>query len=100
MLVWACIAPHGGELIPELANGNLHRMAATRQAMEELGRRCSAARPDALIVYTPHGICVDDHFCVSVSRRAVGHLDGDNGQCVQADFGIDRRLALALCDEA
>jgi aromatic ring-opening dioxygenase LigB subunit len=44
--------------------------------MEELGRRFAAARPTAVIVITPHGLHVDNHFAVVRSRR----LEGDASQ--------------------
>jgi aromatic ring-opening dioxygenase LigB subunit len=72
MLVWACIAPHGGELIPELANGNPGRMAVTRAAMEDLGERCREAAPETVVIYTPHGLYIDDYVSVSVTRYAGG----------------------------
>ncbi len=100
MLVWACIAPHGGELIPELANGNLDRMAVTRRAMEELGARCRAARPESIVVYTPHGVCIDHHMCVTISRRTRGLLRGEDGAVVRATFSVDQELAFSLSERA
>ncbi len=96
MLTWACIAPHGGEIIAELANGNLSRMERTRAAMEVLGRRCRAAAPETVVVYTPHGICIEGHMCVSVARVAIGTLDGDDGQRIEAAMPLDLELALGL----
>ena len=45
-LVFACIAPHGSEVIAELAGEMAPRTAATRRAMEELGRRMLDTRPE------------------------------------------------------
>lgn len=100
MLVWACIAPHGGEVIPELAGDNLPRMAATRAAMQELGRRCEQAQPDSIVVFTPHGLCFDEHVCVSVAMRAEGMLDGENGARVCASIEVDIPLAQAISEAA
>ncbi len=65
MIVFAAIAPHGGQVFDEPEG-------ATRQGMEELGRRFAAARPTAVIVLTPHGLHVDDHFAVVRSLRVEG----------------------------
>jgi aromatic ring-opening dioxygenase LigB subunit len=101
MLVWACIAPHGGELIPELVpKRKLLRMALTRAGMEELGRRCRAASPQTLVVYTPHGLSIEDHVSISVTTGAAGTLAGENGRHVVAEFEVDSPLALALSDLA
>jgi aromatic ring-opening dioxygenase LigB subunit len=74
MIVFAAIAPHGGPVfdLPE---------SPTRKAMEELGRRFAAARPEAAIVLTPHGVHVDEHFAVVRSAR----LEGDASQWTDAD---------------
>jgi len=98
MLVWACIAPHGGELIPELADGDLARMQATRRAMEELGARCLAARPETLVVLTPHGVEVESYLTVAIAPMAVGELDGPEGRSVSAAFPMDVELAAALVE--
>ena len=56
MICFAAVAPHGDvDEAPEL-----------RAAMEELGRRCDAAEPEAAIVVTPHNVHVEGHFAVVV----------------------------------
>lgn len=66
MIVFAAIAPHGDmDLDPAL-----------RAAMEELGRRFDAARPDVAVVVTPHNVHVDGHFAVVTAGR-VGEWETD-----------------------
>jgi aromatic ring-opening dioxygenase LigB subunit len=100
LLVWACIAPHGGELIPALANGTLGRMSKTRTGMEELGRRCLESRPDTVVVYTPHGVAIEDAITISAAERAQGTLDGENGERVEAEFDVDVELAAEIAGRA
>ena len=59
MLVFAAIAPHGAPALDDR-----RRDAA---GLEELGRRFDAAEPDATIVFTPHGVLVEDHFAVALA---------------------------------
>jgi aromatic ring-opening dioxygenase LigB subunit len=69
---FAAIAPHGEvDLAPEL-----------REAMAELGRRCTA---DVAIVLTPHNVHVEGHFAV-VTAANVGEHESD------------RELARAIVD--
>jgi aromatic ring-opening dioxygenase LigB subunit len=77
-LVFAAIAPHGGPVFDQPE-------APTRRAMEELGRRFAAARPDAVIVLTPHGLHLDAQFAVVRSAR----LEGDASQWSDADTRYD-----------
>ena len=54
-LVFAAIAPHGGIAIAEACAPEERDVALkTRAGMEELGRRFGAARPEAVVVLTPH----------------------------------------------
>jgi len=100
-LVFACIAPHGGEVIPELAGERLERTAATRQAMEELGRRMSAANPDTVVVITPHGVRVTDAVCIMTTERAIGVLEGENGHGrVDIDMRVDAELGRHIAERA
>jgi aromatic ring-opening dioxygenase LigB subunit len=60
VIVFAAIAPHGDvDLAPEL-----------REAMTELGRRCTA---DLAIVITPHNVHVEGHFAVITAARVGEH---------------------------
>jgi aromatic ring-opening dioxygenase LigB subunit len=74
VIVFACIAPHGGLVFDQPE-------APTRQGMEELGRRFAAAQPEAAIVLTPHGTTIDGHFAVVRSIE----LDGDAAQWTDKD---------------
>lgn len=100
-LVFACIAPHGSEVIAELAGDAPERATATRTAMEELGSRMSAARPETVVVLTPHGVRVAGAVCVMTTERAVGVLEGENGQGrVQVDMAVDTGLARRIAEQA
>jgi aromatic ring-opening dioxygenase LigB subunit len=73
VIVSAAIAPHGDvDLAPEL-----------REAMEELGRRCTA---DVAVVVTPHNVHVEGNFAVITAARVGEHE-------------TDRALAHAVVDE-
>jgi len=102
-LVFACIAPHGGMVVPELAGADPDQAATTRQAMEELGRRMAAAQPDTLVVITPHGVRVDRMIGVAVTEYAAGELDADEDQPsghIELSLTVDRDLAYAIAVQA
>ena len=92
-LVFAAIAPHGGEIIPELAGRDLPRMGKTRTAMRELGRRAALARPETVVVLTPHGQMVEGAISIGMTARAVGTLGERAPAKVSAAFRTDRDLA-------
>ncbi|HMP42085.1 MAG TPA: hypothetical protein PKA05_17030 [Roseiflexaceae bacterium] len=97
-LVFACIAPHGFPIIPDLsvdAEGGL----ATRAAMHELGRRCAVARPDVIVIATPHGTRVDGAICLVGAARAAGTLRWESRQ-VEMNIAVDAALTDAIAAEA
>ncbi len=76
-LVFAAIAPHGGLAIAEACSPDERLLAvSTRAGMEELGRLFAAARPEAVIVATPHNVHIANALGVVVSGRVAGRLAG------------------------
>jgi len=76
-LVFAAIAPHGGIAIAEACEPEERELAvATRAGMEQLGRLFTAARPDVVIVATPHNVHISDALAVVVAARLKGRLNG------------------------
>src|SRR5882672_6864950 len=76
-LVFAAIAPHGGLAIEDACTPEEREVAAvTRAGMRELGRLFGAARPQAVVVATPHNVHIPNAMGVVVSGRVSGHLAG------------------------
>jgi len=86
-LVFAAVAPHGAPAFDDPEG-------ATRAGLEELGRRFAAARPEAVIVLTPHGFQVDAHVVVVRSAR----LEGDASQWTDADTHLELKGDPALAE--
>jgi aromatic ring-opening dioxygenase LigB subunit len=89
-LVFAAIAPHGFPIIPELSD-DAEGALATRAAMQELGRRCAAARVEAIVVAGPHGVRVDGAICLADVARAAGVLHW-GGRTVEINVPVDGAL--------
>ena len=92
-LAYACIAPHGGEIIPELASRSmLPKFEETRIAMRALARRISEANPHTVVIASPHNLRLVSRIAVVVSENSSGTLKGANrsvflrASC-DADFG-------------
>lgn len=93
-IVYACITPHGGEILPEIG-GNLPTILELRASMEELGRRMKDHRPDVIIVVTPHGLRLEGYNAVVTAEYSRGSMQGPHGTAV-ADFHCDRELARTI----
>lgn len=99
-LVFGAIAPHGGDILEEIAD-DPGVMALTRTAMQHLGRRFAAARIDTVVVLTPHGMIPDGAISVGATRIAAGILGDPDGRHIQAAFGTDEEFVAGLrlaCD--
>ena len=102
-IVFACIAPHGSMIIPLLGEKDAEKALATRSAMEELGRRVAAAKPETLVIVTPHGHRIDNCFSLLNNRRVQGTLGPEpesSGNSFTLSFEVDRELNAAIIEEA
>src|SRR5712692_1056532 len=93
-LVYACIAPHGGEIIPELASKSvLHKFEETRVAMRVLARKISEANPQTIVIASPHNLRLLSKIAVVISENSSGSLKGSSNRLVNVrarcdvDFG-------------
>ncbi|MBC8140327.1 MAG: aromatic ring-opening dioxygenase subunit LigB [Armatimonadetes bacterium] len=92
MLTFAAIAPHGGDIVSQIA-GDPATMAQTRAAMRNLGDRCAATQPETVVVVTPHGLMPAEGVSVGMTAHAAGMLDVPDGRYIKAAFGVDTDLA-------
>jgi aromatic ring-opening dioxygenase LigB subunit len=94
VLVFAAIAPHATHAIDdrEPLGGE------TRSAMAELARRFDAARPDAVVVFTPHTVHVEGAMAVVTASRAAGDLAQWGSGGFELRVPVDTGLAACVRD--
>lgn len=97
--VFACIAPHGGELIPELQGSDPGRMSVTRENMKKLGSLMQSASPEYIIVLTPHGTRINSRFSIADSERMLGSWQ-ENNLNYEMERPVAWELAKTINDEA
>jgi aromatic ring-opening dioxygenase LigB subunit len=73
-LVYACVSPHGGETIPALAGSKLKLFAPTRRGMSTLALRMKEARPETIVIASPHNLRLLKHIGVVVSENSSGRV--------------------------
>ncbi len=73
-LVYACIAPHGGEIIPALAGKKATLFSQTRKGMKALALEMKEASPDVMVVATPHNLRLQRHIGVVTSEYSSGRV--------------------------
>jgi len=94
-LIYACIAPHAGDLIPETVEDK-NKVTRTRQSMQEMGAHLEALNPEVIVVINPHGFRVQNAMSISIAERAIADWSPD----VKLEFEIDTGLANAIADRA
>jgi aromatic ring-opening dioxygenase LigB subunit len=98
-LVYACIAPHGGELVPRLAGQKLRLFAPTRKGIRMLADRMARARPDTVVVASPHNLRLHEHLGVVLSEYSSGRVE-EGGRAISLSARCDVRLAWEILREA
>ena len=98
-IVYACIAPHGGETIPALAGDKLRLFAPTRRGMRILARQVKEARPDTIVIASPHNLRLSRHIGVVISEYSSGQLV-EGTKKVRLRVKCDVEMGRAIIDEA
>jgi len=94
-LIYASIAPHAGDLIPEtVSNPNL--VKKTRAAMNDMGEHLQTLNPEVIVIANPHGFRVQNAMSISIAERATA----DWYNKVRLDFEMDPSLANAIADKS
>ena len=78
-LVYACIAPHGEEVVPALAGKKLQLFAPTRKAMKALAADMRRENPDTIVVATPHNLRLQKHIGVVTAQYSSGSVTEGRG---------------------
>lgn len=100
-LVYSCIAPHGGEIIPELASRSmLPRFKETRTAMQALARKISKARPHTIVLASPHNLRLFGKIAVVTAENSSGELTGSSKKSVSLYAHCDRNFAETIVRES
>jgi aromatic ring-opening dioxygenase LigB subunit len=100
-LVYSCIAPHGGEIIPELASkAMLPRFQETRKAMQAIARKISDARPHTIIIASPHNLRLWGKIGVVTTEKSSGSLKGSSKRSVSLTVRCDREFAKRIVLES
>ena len=98
-LVYACIAPHGGEIVPALAGKKLRRFAPTTNAMRALALEMKGARPDTIVVATPHNLRLKKHIGVVTAKYSSGSVS-EGRRVIRLKAACDVAFAESVVGEA
>jgi aromatic ring-opening dioxygenase LigB subunit len=100
-LEYACIVPHGGDIIPDLAvRKTEHLFEKTRDSVRKIVREIREAQPDTIIIASPHNLRLQNNIAIITSENSTGQLNGPRGRRVRLRLRCDRELAQDLLKES
>jgi aromatic ring-opening dioxygenase LigB subunit len=89
-LVYACIAPHGSEIVPALAGRQLGAFAPTRRGMRKLAAQMEKAKPDSIVIASPHNLRLHNHIGVVLSENCSGKVaEGNRSISLKAKCDVE-----------
>ncbi len=74
-LVFAAFTPHSPLLIDGVGQESGKKLAQTKAALEKLEQELYAARPDTIVVISPHGVVLLDTFLINLSDHYLSNFE-------------------------
>jgi aromatic ring-opening dioxygenase LigB subunit len=93
MLTFAAITPHPPVLIPTIGKESLKQIKKTAKAMEELEKKIFEAKPETIIVISPHGPILPDAFSINLNPKYQSKLEEFGDFTTKLEFKTDTVLA-------
>jgi MEMO1 family protein len=89
MLSFAAITPHPPIIIPTIGGQELKNVKKTIEAMKKLAADFAAAKPETVIIISPHGPVQTDKMTITVSENLSGNFRQFGDFNTQMDFQND-----------
>ena len=100
-LEYACITPHGGDIIPRLAVRKTERLfEKTRESVRKIAREIREVKPDTIVIASPHNLRLRDKIGIVTSENTTGQLRGPRGRKVSLSLKCDREFAQDILQES
>ncbi len=103
-LVYSCIAPHGGEIIPSLAKSKAEArlFAKTRKGMMEIAGKLNETNPNTIVIASPHNLRLYKKIGVVLTENSSGFLrsESQRGKEIRLSAKCDTKLAREIYSRA
>ena len=100
-LEYACIVPHGSDIIPHLAvRKTEHLFEKTRESVRKIARDIREARPDTIVIASPHNLRLQNNIAIVTAETSNGRLKGPRRRSVSLSLKCDREFAQDLLRES
>lgn len=101
-LVFAAVVPHSPVLLPAIGKEHLKKLRKTVTALRRLEQELVDAKPDTILIISPHGAVAEGHFTLDFGERYVSDLKEfglmDDGPSFKGDVRLSSTLKEQLED--
>jgi AmmeMemoRadiSam system protein A len=96
-IINAVMVPHPPIIIPEVGRGEERKIQATADAYLAAAKFVADARPETIVVTTPHSVMYADWFHISPGASASGSFAQFGAGSVKISAGYDAELRDEIC---
>ncbi|MDP3985386.1 MAG: AmmeMemoRadiSam system protein B [bacterium] len=100
MIVFAAITPHTPLLLPTIGKEHVSTLSQTHAAFQTLHRQLTAAKPDTILIISPHGAQLPDAITINLHETYQGTLaefgDYSTKPTFRADIELIDRIQRAM----
>ena len=100
MITGACMVPHPPIILPEVGRGEEKKITATTESFHKVGKAIAEAKPEVLIISTPHSVMYGDYFHISPGKCAEGDMGLFRAPDVKFSVDYDTELVNRICEMA
>ena len=99
-IVFGAICPHPPVLLPSIGKENSDKLQNTKNALTSLEESIYIAKPDTIIVISPHGIISSDIFHLNIADKFYSNLEEFGDFTTKLEFSGDIQLASTIKQKA
>ncbi|MBI5022808.1 MAG: AmmeMemoRadiSam system protein B [Candidatus Magasanikbacteria bacterium] len=99
-LVFAAITPHPPILIPDIGKDNIIKIQATKNALEKMEENLYVAKPDTILIISPHGRILPDAFSINTNPTYTVDLREFGDLTTQTQYQSDMTMIARISNEA
>jgi aromatic ring-opening dioxygenase LigB subunit len=96
MLVFSAICPHPPILIPTIGKDNIKEIKSTVEAMKKLEQELYAAKPEVIVIISPHGEMIPDAFSINLNIDYKAKFEEFGDFTTTMEFKSSSLLALKI----
>jgi AmmeMemoRadiSam system protein B len=92
MIIFSAFCPHTPILVPSVGKENIEKIKNTADSYSYLEQQFCSAKPDTVIVVSPHGSIYDDAFSINMCDKYIGNFEDFGDFATKGEYLTDHLL--------